>query len=213
MCPWRRASLHGPACRWSTDIGSSPRPSSRHPRASDRAPSRDNRHHPMKLPREVPPASFSALGLVCSSKTMARREGRKYSSTMSSSLYVGSVLKVLLDHHRSTYSKQSVGLSAQLSSCDELPRPTDSSSRCSWLVLHLPAQERLAGRGTTMGKQTAVGAASTWACSPALVRSAPRPLAKVATPPTPARPSRTPACQRGVPGLWGRVQAVWEGQP
>ena len=130
----------------------------------------------MKLPREVPPASFSALGLVCSSKTMARRESRKYSSTMSSSLYVGSVLKVLLDHHRSTYPKQSVGLSAQLSSCDELPRPTDSSSRCSWLVLHLPAQERLAGRGITMGKQTAVGcvgAASRWACSPELERSAP----------------------------------------
>ena len=104
---------------------------------------------------------------------MAGRESRKYSSTMSSSLYVGSVLKVLLDHHCSTYPKQSVGLSAQLSSCDELPRPTDSSSRCSWLVLHLPAQERLAGRGITMGKQTAVGAASRWACSPELERSAP----------------------------------------
>ena len=127
----------------------------------------------MKLPREVPPASCSALGFVCSSKPMAGRESRKYSSTMSSSLYVGSVLKVLLDHHCSTYPKQSVGLSAQLSSCDELPRPTDSSSRCSWLVLHLPAQERLAGRGITMGKQTAVGAASRWACSPELERSAP----------------------------------------
>ena len=33
------------------------------------------------------------------------------------------------------------------------------------------------------------------------------------SPPTPARPSRTPACQRGVPGLWGRVQVVWEGLP
>ena len=27
----------------------------------------------------------------------------------------------------------------------------------------------------------------------------------VLPPPPPARPSRTPACQRGVPGLWGRV--------
>jgi len=54
----------------------------------------------MKLPREVPPASFSAVGLVCSSKTMAGRESRKYSSTISSSQYVGSVLKVLLDHRR-----------------------------------------------------------------------------------------------------------------
>ena len=35
----------------------------------------------------------------------------------------------------------------------------------------------------------------------------------VVLPPPPARPSRTPACQRGVPGLWGRVQVVWEGQP
>ena len=31
--------------------------------------SRDNCHHPMKQPRKVPPASFSALGFVCSSKT------------------------------------------------------------------------------------------------------------------------------------------------
>ena len=114
--------------------------------------SRDNRHHPMKLPREVPPASFSALGLVCSSKTMAGRESRKYSLAYESSLYVGSVPKVLLDHRRSSNSKQSVGISARLSSCDELPRPTDSSSRCSWLVatkLHLPTQERLVGRGMT----------------------------------------------------------------
>eukprot|EP00964_Phaeocystis_antarctica_P065239 scaffold39324_cov28-Phaeocystis_antarctica.AAC.1 len=79
----------------------------------------------MKQPREVPPATFSALGLVCSSKTMAGRESRKYSSTYESSLYVGSVFKVLLDHRRSSNSKQSVGLSARLSSCDELPRPTD----------------------------------------------------------------------------------------
>ena len=49
---------------------------------------------------EVPPATFSALGLVCSSKTMAGRESRKYSSTLESSQYVGSVLKVLLDHRR-----------------------------------------------------------------------------------------------------------------
>ena len=27
--------------------------------------SREHRHHPMKQPREVPPASFSALGFVC----------------------------------------------------------------------------------------------------------------------------------------------------
>jgi len=54
----------------------------------------------MKQPREVPPATFSALGLVCSSKTMTGRESRKYSSTYKSSLYVGSVFKVLLDHHR-----------------------------------------------------------------------------------------------------------------
>ena len=40
------------------------------------------------------------LGLVCSSKTMAGRESRKYSSTIESSLYVGSVLKVVLDHPR-----------------------------------------------------------------------------------------------------------------
>ena len=133
--------------------------------------SREHRLHPMKQPREVPPATFSALGLVCSSKTMAGRESRKYSSTYESSLYVGSVLKVLLDHRRSSNSKQSVGLSARLSSCDELPRPTDSSSRCSWLVLHLPAQERLAGRGITFGKQTADSAASEKARPPALERS------------------------------------------
>merc|ERR1740130_2549122 len=64
--------------------------------------SREHRLHPMKQPREVPPATFSALGLVCSSKTMAERESRKYSSTYESSLYVGSVLKVLLDHRRSS---------------------------------------------------------------------------------------------------------------
>ena len=127
----------------------------------------------MKLPREVPPASFSAVGLVCSSKTMAGRESRKYSSTYESSLYVGSVPKVLLDHRRSSNSKQSVGLSARLSSCDELPRPTDSSSRCSWLALHLPAQERLAGRGIMISKQPTQGAASKKACSPALERLAP----------------------------------------
>eukprot|EP00964_Phaeocystis_antarctica_P093009 scaffold59922_cov49-Phaeocystis_antarctica.AAC.3 len=122
--------------------------------------SRKHRLHPMKQPREVPPATFSALGLVCSSKMMAGRESRKYSSTYESSLYVGSVLKVLLDHRRSSNSKQSVGISARLSSCDELPRPTDSSSRCSWLALHLPAQERLAGRGIIISKQPTQGAAS-----------------------------------------------------
>ena len=62
--------------------------------------SREHRLHPMKQPREVPPATFSALGLVCSSKTMTGRESRKYSSTYKSSLYVGSVFKVLLDHRR-----------------------------------------------------------------------------------------------------------------
>ena len=156
---------------WSTNIGSSRALSPVIPEQV--STSREHRLHPMKQPRKVPPASFSALGFVCSSKPMAGRESRKYSSTMSSSLYVGSVLKVLLDHHRSSYPKKSVGLSARLSSCDELPRPTDSSSRCSWLVLHLPAQERLLGRGITFGKQTAVGAASRVACSPELERSAP----------------------------------------
>merc|ERR1712166_1560537 len=101
------------------------------------------------------------------------RESRKYSSTYESSLYVGSVPKVLLDHRRSSNSKQSVGLSARLSSCDELPRPTDSSSRCSWLALHLPAQERLAGRGIIVSKQPTQGAASKKAWSPALERWAP----------------------------------------
>ena len=51
--------------------------------------------------------------------------------------------------------RRAVWLSARLSSCDELPRPTDSRSRCPRLVLHLPAQERQAGRGMTFGKQTA----------------------------------------------------------
>ena len=57
----------------------------------------------MKQPREVPPATFSALGLVCSSKTMAGRESRKY-STIESSLYVSSVRKVFLDHPLSSYT-------------------------------------------------------------------------------------------------------------
>ena len=34
----------------------------------------------------------------------------------------------------------------------------------------------------------------------------------MATPPTPARPSRTPACQRGVPGLWRLEEGRWCGR-
>ena len=78
---------------WSTEIGSSRALSPVIPEQVDT--SRDNCHHPMKQPRKVPPASF-----VCSSKPMAGRESRKYSSTLESSQYVGSVLKVLLDHRR-----------------------------------------------------------------------------------------------------------------
>ena len=96
--PWRRAKPPRAACRWSTDIRSSPRPSSRHPRASEHLARASP--PPDEAAKESTTASFSALGLVCSSKTMAGRESRKYSSTLESSQYVGSVLKVLLDHRR-----------------------------------------------------------------------------------------------------------------
>ena len=52
--------------------------------------------HPMKQGQgkyHPPPSHISALGLVCSSKTMAGRESRKYSLTYESALYVDSVLK------------------------------------------------------------------------------------------------------------------------
>ena len=61
----------------------------------------------------------------------------------------------LITSVQATRRRRAVWLSARLSSCDELPRPTDSRSRCPRLVLHLPAQERQAGRGMTFGKQTA----------------------------------------------------------
>ena len=65
---------------------------------------------------------------------MAGRESRKYSSTLESSLYVVSVRKVVLDHPTSSFPMQSVWAIARPSSCDELPRPTDSRSRAAHRV-------------------------------------------------------------------------------
>eukprot|EP00964_Phaeocystis_antarctica_P041562 scaffold23769_cov63-Phaeocystis_antarctica.AAC.3 len=115
------------------------RPFSRHPRASEH------------LARASPPPDEAAKGSTARHLLSPRpclqqqddggtREQEVLLDIRELSVkYVGSVFKVLLDHRRSSNSKQSVGLSARLSSCDELPRPTDSSSRCSWLALHLPA--------------------------------------------------------------------------
>ena len=68
----------------------------------------------------------------------------------------------------------SARLSSVLSSCDELPRPTDSSSRCPRLSCPSPApRSRTPGRprNETFDKQTEEDAASRVARRPALERS------------------------------------------